>query len=235
MNSFLNTKERIKLARDGDEVVLSALLEENTPLVKSIVKRFTDRGVDFDDLMQIGMIGLIKAIRGFDFNFDTALTTYAVPLIYGEIKRYLRDDGLIKVSREAKSNAMHIRRYEEEYERFNGRSPTVEEISEALKISAEDVVFALSSSQPISPLIIECDDGTDYELPIGIDETDDIIERHALFEAINKLEKNDRELIYLRYFKNLTQQQTAKVLGISQVKVSRKEKRICIKLKSLLE
>lgn len=235
MNSFYNTKERIKLARDGDEKVLSALLEENTPLVKSIAKRFVDRGVDFDDLVQIGMIGLIKAIRGFNFEFDTALTTYAVPLIYGEIKRYLRDDGLIKVSREAKTNAMHIRRFEEEYERLNGRSPTIEEISEVLNITTEEAVFALSSAQPISPLIIEGDDGNDFELPVGIDETDEIIERHALFEAIDKLDKEDRELIRLRYFKNLTQQQTAKVMGVSQVKVSRKEKRICIKLKSLLE
>ena len=235
MNSFCNTKERIRLARDGDEKVLSELLEENTPLVKSIARRFTDRGVDFDDLMQIGMIGLIKAIRGFNFEFDTALTTYAVPLIYGEIKRYLRDDGLIKVSREAKTNAMHIRRYEEEYEQLHGRSPTVEEISKHLGISSEDAVFALSSAQPVSPLIVEGDDGADFELPIGVDETDEIVEKYALWEALEKLDKDDRELILLRYFKNLTQQQTARVLGMSQVKVSRKEKRICIKLKSLLE
>lgn len=223
------------MARDGDEKVLSELIEENTPLVKSIAKRFIDRGADFDDLMQIGMIGLIKAIRGFKFEYDTALTTYAVPLIYGEIKRFLRDDGLIKVSREAKTNATHIRRFEEEYEQLYGRSPTAEETAQGVGISLEDVVFALSSSQPVSPLTAEGDDGVGFELPIGIDETDDMIERYALFEAIEKLDVEERQLIYLRYFKNLTQQQTARVMGISQVKVSRKEKRICIKLKSLLE
>lgn len=223
------------MARDGDEIVLSELIEENTPLVKSIAKRFVDRGVDFDDLIQIGMIGMIKAIRGFNFEYDTALTTYAVPLIYGEIKRFLRDDGLIKVSREAKTNALHIRRFEEEYEQTHGRSPTVEETAEALGLTLEDAVFALSSSQAVSPLITEGDDGEEYELPIGTDDTEDMIERFSLLEAIDKLGSEERQLIYLRYFKNLTQQQTAKVMGLSQVKVSRKEKRICIKLKSLLE
>lgn len=235
MNSFLNTKERIMLARDGDEGVLSELLEENTPLVKSIVKRFLDRGADFDDLMQIGMIGLIKAIRGFDFSYDTVLSTYAVPMIYGEIKRFLRDDGLIKVSREAKTNALHIRRFEDEYEKKYGRSPTLSEISDGIGISEEEAVFALSSVQPVSPLIVEGDSGEDFEIPIGVDDVEDRIEKFALLEAIDKLELQDRQLIKLRYFKNLTQQQTAKILGLSQVKVSRMEKRICIKLKSLLE
>ncbi len=235
MNSYSNTKERIKLARDGDERVLSELLEENTPLVKSIAKRFTDRGADFDDLMQIGMIGLIKAIRGFDFTFDTVLSTYAVPMIYGEIKRFLRDDGLIKVSREAKTNAQHIRRFEEEYEQKNGTSPTLSEISEGTGISQEDAIFAISAVQPVSPLTLEGEDGNDYDIPIGIDDVEERLERFALLEAIEKLSSDERQLIALRYFKNLTQQQTAKILGLSQVKVSRLEKRICIKLKSLLE
>lgn len=235
MNNFTNTKERIKLARDGDEAVLSKLLEENTPLVKSIAKRFVDRGADFDDLMQIGMIGLIKAIRGFDFTYDTVLSTYAVPMIYGEIKRFLRDDGLIKVSRDTKRNAMHIRRFEEEYEQKNGISPTVSQVSESLGLSEEDVVFALSSVQPVSPLMVEGEDGNDFELPLGVDDSEDIIEHFALFEALEKLTREEKELITLRYFKNLTQQQTARILGMSQVKVSRFEKRICIKLKSLLE
>lgn len=235
MSSFTNTKERIMKARDGDEAVLSQLLEENTPLVKSIAKRFSDRGADFDDLMQIGMIGLLKAIRGFDFSFDTVLSTYAVPMIYGEIKRFLRDDGIIKVSREAKTNAMHIRRFEEEYEQIHGESPSVSVTAKELGISEEDVIYAISASQPVSPLVIEGDDGNDFELPLGEDDTESSIERFALCEAINKLLENEKQLILLRYFKNLTQQQTAKVLGVSQVKVSRMEKRICIKLKSLLE
>lgn len=235
MSTFSNTKERIKLAREGDEEVLTELLEENAPLVKSIAKRFLDRGADFDDLMQIGMIGLIKAIRGFDFTFDTVLSTYAVPMIYGEIKRFLRDDGIIKVSREAKRNAANIRKFEEDYEQKYGSSPNVSEVSSALDISEEDVVFALSASQPVSPLTIAGDDGNDFELPLGKDDTDERVEKLALMEAIEKLDATDRQLILLRYYKNFTQQQTARVLGMSQVKVSRREKRICEKLKILLE
>lgn len=235
MNNFSNTKERIKLARDGDERVLSELLEENTPLVKSIAKRFLDRGADFDDLMQIGMIGLIKAIRGFDFTFDTMLSTYAVPMIYGEIKRFLRDDGLIKVSREAKTNAMHIRRFEEEYEQRFGFSPTLSEAAKGVGISEEEAVYALAAVQPVSPLTLEGDDGSKFDIPVGVDDVEESVERFALIEAIDKLEPDDRKLITLRYFKNLTQHQTARILGISQVKVSRQEKRICAKLKSILE
>lgn len=235
MNKFLNTKDRIELARNGNENVLSELVKENTPLVKSIAKRFIDRGTDFDDLVQIGMIGLIKAIRGFDFEYDTALSTYAVPLIYGEIKRFLRDDGIIKISREIKTNAMHIRRFEESFEQNYGCSPTVSQVAKGLNISEEDVVIALSASQPVSPLVIEGEDGDDFEIPIGVDTVDETVERFALLEAIDKLESEEKRLIELRYFKNMTQQQTARILGISQVKVSRTEKRICIKLKSLLQ
>ncbi|MBE6701552.1 MAG: sigma-70 family RNA polymerase sigma factor [Ruminococcaceae bacterium] len=235
MSSFLNTKERIKMARDGDEVILSELLEENKPLVKSIVKRFLDRGADFEDLMQIGMIGLIKAIRGFDFNYDTVLSTYAVPMIYGEIRRFLRDDGMIKVSREIKRQAMEINRFQEHFEQTHGRSPTIFEVTEELKITEEEAVFALSAIQPVSPLTFESEDGDEFELPIGIDTVEENIEKFALVQAIEKLKKEDRELIVLRYFRGLTQQQTAKVLNMSQVKVSRKEKKICAILKSLLE
>lgn len=235
MSNFSNTKERIKRAGEGDDGVLNELVLENTPLVKSIAKRFMDRGADFEDLVQIGMIGLIKAIRGFDSTYDTALTTYAVPLIYGEIKRYLRDDGIIKINRETKKNAMHIKRFEEEYEKENGRSPTVSEVSEKLGITQEDIVFALTAVQPVSALVVETEEGGEFEIPIGVDESESNIERIALLEAIEKLPKEDRELVKYRFFRDLTQQQTAKLLGITQVKVSRREKKICDILKTLLE
>ena len=156
-------------------------------------------------------------------------------MIYGEIKRFLRDDGLIKISREVKRNAQHIRRFEESYEQENGSSPTITEISEALDISPEDVVVAMSASLPVSPLTIESEDGTTFDIPVGIDETDKTVEKFALVQAIDALPENDKKLIILRFYKNLTQQQTANLLGVSQVKVSRMEKRICIKLKSLLQ
>lgn len=234
MNVFSNTRERILKAKE-DEKTLEELVVENTPLVKSIAKRFLDRGADLDDLVQIGMIGLVKAIRGFDESFDTALTTYAVPLIYGEIKRFLRDDGLIKVNRETKRNAASICRYAEEYEKKNGKSAGIKDISEALGLSEEDAVFALNASQPISPLILENDEGDDYELPVGIDDTDKNVEKIAILEAIERLSDDDQKLIKLRFFRDLTQQQTAKILGMTQVKVSRREKKICEILKTLLE
>ena len=234
MSNYSNTKERIKKAGEGDGDVLSELILENTPLVKSIAKRFLDRGADFEDLVQIGMMGLIKAIRGFDSSYDTALTTYAVPLIYGEIKRFLRDDGIIKVNRETKKNAMHIKRFEEEYEKQNGLSPTVKEISENLNLSEEEIVFALSAVQPVSALLLETDDG-EFEIPGGVDESDKNIEKMALLDAIEKLAPEDRELIKYRFFRDLTQQQTAKLLGMTQVKVSRREKKICDILKTMLE
>ncbi len=214
---------------------MGELVVENTPLVKSIAKRFLDRGADFEDLVQIGMIGLIKAIRGFDFSYDTALTTYAVPLIYGEIKRYLRDDGIIKVNRETKKNATHIKRFEEEYEKEHGHSPTVKEVSEKLGISEEEIVFALSAVQPVSALFVETDEGGEFEIPVGVDESEKNIEKIALLEAIEKLSLEDRELIKYRFFRDLTQQQTAKLLKMTQVKVSRREKKICDILKTLLE
>lgn len=234
MSNYSNTKERIKKAGEGDTEVLSELVLENTPLVKSIAKRFLDRGADFEDLVQIGMMGLIKAIRGFDSSYDTALSTYAVPLIYGEIKRFLRDDGIIKVNRETKKNAMLIKRFEEKHEKERGVSPTVKEISENLNLSEEEIVFALSAVQPVSALLLETDDG-EFEIPIGVDESDKNIEKIALLDAIEKLSPEDRELIKYRFFRDLTQQQTAKLLGITQVKVSRREKKICDILKTMLE
>ncbi len=235
MNSFANTKERIEKAKLGDEKILSELVEENTPLVKNIAKRFIDRGADFEDLVQIGMIGLVKAVRGFDFSFDTALTTYAVPMIYGEIKRFLRDDGIIKINRETKTNAIHIKHFSEEFEKEHGVSPTISEVSVALGLSEEDTVFALNASKPVSALVLENEEGSDFELPLGIDETDSNVEKLALAEAVKRLPDEDRRLIELRYYHDMTQQQTAKILGLTQVKVSRREKKICTFLKSLLE
>ena len=235
MNRFSNTRERIKLAKDGDERELELLVLENTPLVKSIAKRFVDRGVDFEDLVQIGTIGLIRAIRGFNFDFDTALSTYAVPMIAGEIKRFLRDDGLLKISREVKRNASAILKFSNEFEMKHAHSPTTEEISNALQLSFEDIVFALESCAQVSALEWEGEDGERMESILGVDTMERDFDRIAINSALEHLSENERLLIKLRYFKNLTQQQTADVLGLTQVKVSRDEKKICAKLRLLLE
>ena len=230
-----NLCERIRLAKEGSEDELEALVRDNIALVKSIAKRFLERGVDFEDLVQIGTIGLIRAIRGFDFEYGTALSTYAVPMISGEIKRFLRDDGIIKVGRDIKTNAAKIRRFTEDFEKTNAHSPTTLEIADGTGISSEDIVFALSATTAPTALEWEGEDGKSYEIPIGVDTVEENIDRIALFEALKKLSENEEKLIRLRYFKGLTQQQTADVLGVGQVKVSRDEKKICAKLKTLLE
>ncbi len=235
MNKYSNTRERIQSAKDGDERELALLVEENIALVKSIAKRFLDRGADFEDLVQIGTIGLIRAIRGFNFDFDTALSTYAVPMIAGEIKRFLRDDGILKVSRDIKKNAAAIRRFSNDFEMKNGRSPTTEEISEGLLMSGEDIVFALEACLAPAALEWEGEDGERGEILLGVDTMERDFDRIALHDALEKLTQSERTLIKLRYFKNLTQQQTADVLGLTQVKVSRDEKKICAKLRLLLE
>ena len=230
-----NAVERIILAQEGDESVLSELVVENMALVKSIAKRFVDRGADFDDLIQIGTIGLIRAIRGYSPEFNTALSTYAVPMIAGEIKRFLRDDGLIKVGREVKRVGALIRRFSLEFEALSGRSPTVSEVSEKLGDCEEEIVFALDATQTPSALEWEGEDGESFELPLGVDTIEADFDSFALREALSKLDEREEMLIRLRYFKGLTQAKTAEILGVTQVKVSRDEKKICSKLKRWLE
>lgn len=235
MSTYSNTPERILLAQEGNEEELSSLVNENMALVKSIAKRFLDRGVDFDDLVQIGSIGLIRAIRGYKAEFETALSTYAVPMIAGEIKRFLRDDGIIKVSRDTKRNASLIRRFSNDFEVREGKSPTTEEIKTATGLSDEEIVFALESSLTPAALVWESGDGENFDIGVGVDTMEKDFDRIAVGCAIEKLDKNERKLIMLRYFRNLTQQETASLLGVTQVKVSRDEKKICLKLKALLE
>lgn len=230
-----NTKERIERAQNGSEEELSLLVSENIALVKSIAKRFVDRGADFEDLVQIGAIGLIRAIRGYDPDYGTALSTYAVPMISGEIKRFLRDDGMLKVGREVKTNAARVKRFISEFEAREGRSPTTSEVSLALELSDEDIIFALEATQTLAALEWEDADGEYHELAVPFDEENENIDRIALKEALEKLSPDEEKIIRLRYFKGLTQQKTAEILGLTQVKVSRDEKKICIKLKSLLE
>lgn len=230
-----DTLARILQAKAGSDECLSALVSENIALVKSIAKRFIDRGADFDDLVQIGTIGLIRAIRGYNEEFNTELSTYAVPMIAGEIKRFLRDDGLIKVGRETKRLGMMIKRFSADFEAVNGRSPTTSEIAESLDVKGEDIVFALEATAIPSALEWEGEDGESHVLSVGVDTSENDIERIALKEALSRLAPDEEKLIRLRYFKGLTQEKTARILGVTQVKVSREEKKICAKLKTWLE
>lgn len=234
---FKENSELLTLARSGDEGALEALIENNLGLVRSIAIRFTGRGVEFDDLVQIGTLGMLKAIKSFDSAFGTVFSTYAVPLIIGEIRRYLRDDGMIRVGRKTKQLGAKILRLREEFIAENGYEPSVDKLCELAQAPRDEVVFALDSTSPISSLS-ECVGDTGLTLEATISDSNDTIlaltEKIALTSALSELSPEWRRIVYLRYFLNLTQQECANRLGITQVKVSREEKKILAKLREML-
>ena len=227
----MDTFELIKKARDGDKKARDQVITENIPLVWSIVRRFAGRGQELQDLFQIGTIGLMKAIDKFDMSFDVKFSTYAVPMITGEIKRFLRDDGMIKVSRSLKETAGKVRIAEEQLSKKLGRDPTIEEISEKLQIEVEDIAMAVSANAEVESLyktIYQGDGSAIYlidKLEEAKDEQETMINHLALKKVMDSLEEKDRELIKLRYFMDRTQTDIARELGISQVQVSRLEKK----------
>jgi len=229
--------ELISRAQSGDSEAENFLVENNTGLVRSVVRRFLNRGCEYDDLIQIGSIGLLKAIKKFDASFNVRFSTYAIPMIIGEIKRFLRDDGIIKVSRNLKEIANKAHVAKETLEKDYGREPTISEIASVLEISKEDLVVALESVQSTEYLYetIHQDDGSPILLIDRIScnegEDIDIIDRLALKEVLSALEPKERQIIMLRYFKDMTQCQVAEMLGMSQVQVSRIEKKIIGKLR----
>ncbi len=221
----------INKAKEGDIDALDVLVSENTGLVRSIALRFTGRGVDYEDLCQIGHIGMIKAIRNFDFSRQTAFSTYAVPLIIGEIKRFLRDDGEIKVGRELKRKGAIIYSAREKFIAENGNEPSVSQLSAMCGFGEEEVVEAISATASTISLSEQIGEDTTILDLIGKDFTPEINEKIALMQAIDKLPSEEREIIRLRYFKNLTQSETGRVLGMTQVTVSRRETKALEKLR----
>lgn len=243
MNSESNAKndnsntillERIK---NGDKKALEELTDANMGLVKNIARRFIGRGTDYEDIVQIGTIGMIKAAKSFDSSYGTVFSTYAVPLIIGEIRRFLRDDGMIKVSRDLKKRAITVYRAKEEFQKKNCREPKLHELCEICKMSAEEIVECLDASSPVCSLQDQIgDDGMTIEsvTPSRDDEIEKTTDLIALDEAVKSLDEQSRKIIALRFYREFSQQQTAKILGITQVKVSREEKRIFEKLKKYL-
>ena len=211
------------------------LVESNIALVKSLVRRYMNRGVEYDDLLQIGSLGLIKAVLGFNADYGSRFSTYAVPLILGELKRYMRDDGMIKVSRSVKETYIKIKNERERLCRELGREPGVKDIAASLNISEDDVLTALESARsPISleqPLSDNPDSDTILEHIPGKETGVEIIDLMMLKQYLGELEGNERKVILLRYFKNMTQSRIAEMLGISQVQVSRIESRVLKKLR----
>lgn len=228
----MDTIDLIRKSKQGDKEARERVITENVGLVWSIVRRFLGRGHEAEDLYQIGCIGLMKAIDKFDLSFDVRFSTYAVPMITGEIKRFLRDDGMIKVSRSLKETAGKIRMVREHLESKNGRDPTIEEISQELQMSREEVVLALESGAEVESLYktIYQGDGNAIFLIDKIDQIADesgtMVNKMALQEVINSLNDKEKNIIQLRYFKEKTQTEIAQQLGISQVQVSRLERKI---------
>lgn len=232
-----HTLALITKSQQGDKKARDTVFEENTGLIYSVAKRFVGRGVEMEDLIQIGSIGLLKAVDHFNASFEVKFSTYAVPMIAGEIKRYLRDDGILKVSRSLKENCVRIYSAREKLEKELGREPVMEEIAQSAQLSVDEVVMSLESGAEVESLhkIIYQGDGNDISLMDRLQEKengqDAALNRIFLDEILKKLDARERQLIYMRYFKDMTQTEIAAEMGISQVQVSRMEKRILKQLK----
>ena len=239
--SYENNLQLIPLAKEGNTEALNKLIEANLPLVTSISKKFTNRGYEYEDIYQIGCMGLVKAIKNFDEKYNVKFSTYAVPMIIGEIKRFLRDDGMIKVSRNVKSLAKKLHFDKEALTKKLNREPTVEELAQFSGMDKEEILFALESSASMQYLyeVIHQDDGSPVllidKLSENAIEDKNITEKLALKEALRNLDTKSRQIIVLRYFKDKTQIQVAKMLGISQVQVSRIEKKVLSEMRKQLD
>ena len=235
MISHQDTMALIQKAQQNDNDALNTILQENKPLLKCLIKRYVGKNVEYEDLMQIASIGMIKAVKNFSLDFNVRFSTYAVPMILGEVKRFVRDDGYIKVSRSLKTLSAKINKYIDDYRKENVDEPCVEQIAKEFDISPSDVAFALDSAKMPTSLYesFSDKDGKNRELiekiPSGekVDFTDNLLLKNIL----DKLEERERNLIVMRYFKDMTQTEIAEVLGISQVQVSRLENKILEKMR----
>ncbi len=238
---MVDTLRLIGMAHEGDQKARDKLVLENTGLVWSIVKRFQGRGCEQEDLYQIGCIGLIKAIDHFDPGYEVKFSTYAVPMIMGEIRRFLRDDGMIKVSRSVKEMSVRVQRAREAIMWELGREPTLEEIAEKLSVSREEVAAAIEAGAEIESIDKTVGNGDDPNLRLMDRLSDEwreqevLLNRMVLDEILSRLDPREREIIDRRYFKNQTQSEIAAEYHISQVQVSRLEKKILHKMKVYLD
>ena len=238
-----HTKELIELAHQGSREARDVLVMENMGLVYSISKRFIGRGYDMEDITQIGTIGLIKAIDKFDLDQPVMFSTYAVPMISGEIKRFIRDDGMIKVSRSIKENGWKIKKSAEQLAKQNGREPSVEEISQATGISVEDIAVATSAGKEVESIYQTAyqNDGAKVYIVDKLAENQEVpaseqLLNHMMLEQlIEGLDDTERQLIRMRYYEDKTQTQVAQKLGISQVQVSRMEKKVLLRMRKVID
>ena len=234
------TVSLIKRAHDGDKAAREQLVEENVGLIWCVVKRFTGRGVETEDLFQIGSIGLLKAIDKFDLSYDVKFSTYAVPMITGEIKRFLRDNGMIKVSRSLKELSYKAFQAREKLQKQLGREPDIEELAEELKVGKEELAMAMEAGSEVESLqrpVYQKDGNTVplmEKLTEEVNREETVINHVAVSQLLGELEREERQLLYLRYYADKTQSEIGKLMGISQVQVSRMEKRILNRLREYL-
>ena len=235
---YENDMKIIERAQNGSKEDMTKLIEDNSRLVWSIVRRFNGRGYDIEDLYQIGSIGLIKAIQRFDTSFEVRLSTYAVPYILGEIRRYMQIDGSIKISRSIKELQYKISEIQKEFSK-KGKEPTIEDIAKQANATKEEVLIALESKKPINS-IYETDSSDEDGISIldkistNVDEQTEITNRIVLSDLINKLSEREKQVILLRYFRGRTQSEVAKVIGVNQVQISRIERKVLSLMKKKL-
>lgn len=230
------TKEYIRQAQQGSQEAKEILIQENAGLIWNIVKRFYGRGYDPDDLYQIGAIGLLKCIAHFDFSYDVKFSTYAVPMILGEIRRFCRDDGMLKVSRSLKTLAAQAAQVRERMTKDLQRDVTLQELADALGVTLEELMPALEATKDVESLsaaVYEGESGkrTELEERLGKAEEEEIVDRLFVKEVLNTLPQRERQILMMRYFGDFTQSQIAARLGISQVQVSRIEKRVLLQIR----
>ena len=234
--SIADTPELLEAARAGDNDACTRILEENAGLIWSVVRRYYGRGVEAEDLYQLGCLGFLKAVRGFDDAYGTQFSTYAVPKIAGEIRRFLRDDGPVKVSRGVKERAAAIYAARVKLSAALGREPALSELAEETGLTPEDIAAAETATGPVASLQMETAEGFTLESVLGSDGMEEsVVERVALRAAIESLPEREKQVILLRFYKNMTQDKAAKVLGVSQVQVSRIERRAMEHLRHKLE
>ena len=234
MPSSLQTMQLLEKAANGDDSAKSLIVEDNLGLVHAAARRFLGRGIEYDDLFQAGCIGLIKAVSAFDCGRGVQFSTYAVPVIFGEMRRMFRDDGTVKVSRGIKELYIRAMREKEHLSAKLGREPQLSEIADVLKVDIAELSEALTAaSTPMS--LTQSDEDSEQQISIPVEFPEgEIIDKMALYGAVGKLEDDDRQIILLRFIKNRTQQQTAQQLGMTQVQVSRRERKILTQLRDRL-
>lgn len=240
MFDYEKTLELLQKAKSGCEEAKNELIINNSPLVKSIVKRYKNKGIEYDDLYQLGCMGFVKAINNFDESFNVKFSTYAVPMIAGEIKRFLRDDGSVKVSRSIKSQYYAIQKFINEYRQQNNTTPCLKEIANKFQIDEPELMFILESSKmPVS--IYDSLDKENFSGQIVLDKLtncdnqNELIDKLVIKDVLEQLEEKDKKLIILRYFRDKTQSEVAQILNVSQVQVSRLENKVLSKLRNKLK